>query len=264
MQLLAVTVVRAVLQETRAETKIGLLEVLVLLIERDLLRTEEDEGLSTLPLAQTEKSVLNVLLFVASSSSGHEDFAVRAVALYLRALQVRETAIVVSSAVDLLSSPFPKVREQVFRAIMGMCFWKIEEAKELLKQSNLVDRLGYALRHGSKSDLENAVKVSKQLVVFHPDTHVAFCGDAKYVGSLVMLVTQEPLRRLVTYGDAVDVLLELMSVPKQILPFVPHDEKLLPWLVRLASRTSDDELKRRAGSTIIRYSTILLKAYRCG
>jgi hypothetical protein len=260
VQLLVGAIIRRLLQESHEGTKMALVDVLALLVEKEWLIAGSDAERSKLSSSvHTVTSVLNVLFLFASSASGSEEFVVSVASRYLQAVRVHETAAVMSTAVDLLASPFPKVRELTFQALIDLCFWKIEEAKLLLGPSSLLDRLGHALGEGSGADCANAVTISKHLVVFHHDARSSFCGNANYVASLVALVTAEPIKNRIAYGDAVDVLLELMSVPNQLHRFVAHDEKLLPWLVKFANRTSDEELKRRAAGIVVRYSTVLLK-----
>jgi hypothetical protein len=260
VQLLVGAIIRRLLQESHEGTKMALVDVLALLVEKEWLVAGSDAERSKLPSSlHTVTSVLNVLFLFASSASGSEEFVVGVASRYLQAVRVHETAAVMSTAVDLLASPFPKVRELTFQALIDLCFWKIEEAKLLLGPSSLLDRLGHALGEGNGADCAKAVTISKHLVVFHHDARSSFCGNANYVASLVALVTTEPIKNRIAYGDAVDVILELMSVPNQLHRFVRHDEKLLPWLVKFANRTSDEELKRRAAGIVVRYSTVLLK-----
>jgi hypothetical protein len=260
VQLLVGAVIRRLLQESHEGAKMALVDVLALLVEKEWLSAGSDAERSKLPSSlHTVTNVLNVMFLFASSASGSEEFVVSVASRYLQAVRVHETAAVMSTAVDLLASPFPKVRELTFQALIDLCFWKIEEAKLLLGPSSLLDRLGHALGEGNGADCAKAVTISKHLVIFHHDARSSFCGNANFVASLVALVTTEPIKNRIAYGDAVDVLLELMTVPNQLYRFVPHDEKLLPWVVKFANRTSDEELKKRAAGVVVRYSTVLLK-----
>lgn len=246
LELLTTAVIRAVLQDLSPKIKLSVMELLVTLVQNDYLE------------AAQVLNIVNVLYFFAGAD-GPEESVIPAARHYIEAVRVHENAGALVCAVDLLDSPFASVRQEAFQLLIDLCFWKVTEAKHLLKQSTLLDHLAVLLKKGSKHDCLHAIRVSKQLIVFHQDTHATFCQHEAFLKALVGLVTNEPVRNRLAYAEAVDVMLELLSTDQRHR-FIPFNVQLLPWLAKFANATYDEELKKRAVNCLVQYSSVLMQA----
>lgn len=177
---------------------------------------------------------------------------------YLRAANEAPRSVgLLSNVIHFTTSPFAEVRATALLFLKDLTFWKPDSATQALSSTNMLQTFSLIIAHGSDSDCCLVTEICKQ-IVFDAQNHEALCSNSDILASMVCMVTTEPVRNRAAFTIIVDILLELMA-KSQIDHFLQFSNVLLPRLVKLANRTSDDFTKERLVSTIVRYSSAILK-----
>jgi len=194
----------------------------------------------------------------ATAAESADVIAIQAATCYLQASdKAADDTRVLANVVEFTMSPYAKVRAIAFDVLQDVTFWNAHGARVLLEETPLLDNFTYVLRHGSQKDCISAMNVSKQLLFFD-ESHRLFCEHNGFISCVARMATKETVTNRVVYINAVTIVLDLMSSDGNIRRFTKHSE-LLPFLVKFANRTSDEDLKKRVIATIIRFSSSLLE-----
>jgi hypothetical protein len=121
----------------------------------------------------------------------------------------------------------------------------------------MLDRFNLIVSLGSELDCSLVIEICQQLI-FDPNHHPAICGHHGIMDALVKVATTEPVTNREAYATALGVVLELLAT-NNCKYFVPFSALLLPAMVKLANRTTNDELKSRLATAIVNFSSTILE-----
>lgn len=245
LTLISRSLTKASLKEGHPKLRMSMLEVLMQLIKKEGLDFEHS------------CQIMETFFKIATSTDTEEESAMESALAYLFAASyAAHTVDVLSSIVNFTTSPYAKVRATSLALLKDITFWKPDSATLLLSATSMIESFSLIVTHGSDADCCLVVEISKQ-IVFETRNHASFCGQSEILAALVRLVTTEPITNRAAYTLAIGVLLDLTST--QLVRFLPYSNVLLPWLVKLANRTSDEDMKARLISTIVRLSSAILE-----
>ena len=159
----------------------------------------------------------------------------------------------------IVVSPLAAIRQKVLRELDDAFFWHAKSLSEHPELSDLLDSLCILISNGSPEDCANALQLCRQIVA-EDAAKACMCKHKLFLQRLVSLVATVPVNNRPAYINAVEVILELLESHERLLVFLPFPE-VLPWLVGLANRTSDDALKARLVSTVLRFAKAKLEKH---
>jgi len=168
---------------------------------------------------------------------------------------------VLSNVIEYTTSPYAKIRAAAFDCLNDLSFWSVQAAQTITESKALLDNVSYIMTHGSNRDCSSAMYLCKQLL-FHDRNRETFCKHESFLSCLARLVTNESITNRTAYINAVVILLDLMvnketgQIPEE---FEKFKRVLIPWLIKFANRTSNEDLKKRVVEAIIRFSSSLLQ-----
>lgn len=244
LSLVARATAKAVLKEAEEKLQIGMLNVLVDLLQKQHLDSEHSH-------------IVMATLFTLAMSSVADDVVLTSSVTFLLAeshlIHSRDNLVRV---VNFTTSPFAKVRSASLALLKEATFWKPDCVGHLLASSDVLNRFSTIISHGSDSDCCAVTQICKQLL-FDENAYLSFCGNVAILNSFVQLATSKHISNRGAYIVTVEILLRLLSFDVYFY-FLPFSSVLLPWLVNLANRTSNDAVKESLISAIVGYSTALL------
>jgi len=157
----------------------------------------------------------------------------------------------------ILVSPLAEIRRKAMRELDDAFFWHAESLCEHPDLSDLLDSLCILISNGSPEDCANAMQLCRQIAA--KDAAKAFmCQHKLFLLRLVSLVSTVPVRNRPAYINAVEVMLTLLESDERLIAFLSFSE-VLPCMVSLANRTSDDALRARLVSTVLRFAKATLE-----
>jgi hypothetical protein len=197
-------------------------------------------------------------LFSLAVRSENEELCINAALFYLGgAKDVEYTVDVLKAIVHLATSSFAKVRSTSLRLLKHISFWESGAVRHLLDSTEMLDRLHLTVSLGSDLDCCLVTEICQQLI-FDPDHHPAICGHHGIMDALVNVATTEPVTNREAYTTALGVVLELLR-SNNCKYFVPFSDLLLPAMVKLANRTTNEEMKSRLATAIVDFSSAILE-----
>ncbi|GKY96710.1 hypothetical protein MPSEU_000630500 [Mayamaea pseudoterrestris] len=244
--MLVATLIRASMEEIDASLKLQIIETLrtPLVIRKDFSH---------------KASIMRTLCYHSKAPSTDPKIVIQTSLFYLQAANTwpldEEVAV---NIVRYLSSPYTPVRLAAIQNLNDLTFWYPMAANCLIAETDFFNAMCRLLTHGSTAELTCAMAVCEQIMA-DTKVHIRICQHTALLTALANLVTTDHVTRRGVYTKAVNILLEIMSGEDANLQCFKHQPKVLPWLVRFANRTTDDdELKRKVVSSIVRLSTMLL------
>jgi hypothetical protein len=245
LALIARALTMAALKEVDMKLQLSLIKALSELTQKEDLDIEQAD------------QIKKALFEIASSNDTGDGPAIESALSYLHgASNCVHSVNILYNVVHFTTSQYAKVRVAALELLKDITFWKPDSAVLLLSGTNMLDSFSFIVTHGSDADCCSVTEICEQ-IVFDNQNHAAFCANAAILPSLVRLLTVEPVTNRVAYTRAVCVVLELMAT--RLDHFVQFSKFLLPWLVKVANRTSDEDMKACLVSTIIRFSSAILK-----
>lgn len=244
LTLMARALAKAASKETNLKVKMTLVKALgELILKKDLDREHADE-------------IMTILFIMAISCDTPDGPAIDSALSYLRAAcNMAQSTEILSNVVHFTTSPFAMVRITALDLLKDITFWKPDSTALLLASTDMLERFCLIVTHGCNADCFSVTEICKQ-IVFENQYHATFCSNLSILSAFVCFVSTEPAPNRAAYTVAVGVLLDLMAT--QLNHFLQFSDLLLPWLVKMANRTSDENLNARFVSTIIRYSSAIL------
>ena len=193
-------------------------------------------------------------------SDGPDDVVMEAAITYTKAstsLPADYTSKdILTNVADFTTLPFARARRDALAAID---FFVADDnlASILLNETELIDNFSLIVSYGSDEDCADAMSVVRHCAgnVHH---HRVVCQSSSLLQAIVQLVTKEEVTNENAYISGVEAILALLSNNDNVRYFLPYPD-LLPFLVSLANTTaSDEELKQKLVSAIVRLSSAIL------
>jgi hypothetical protein len=126
--------------------------------------------------------------------------------------------------------------------LQDICTLNDNDAFRVANHSKTLSKLAKIIcNEDSDEDCLDAIKICRQLVLSERN-HKGMCKEIKLLKSLVQLAITKPIKNRKAHAISVEILVTLLSKQELVNCFVKLPQ-LLPWLVTLANRTCDDELK---------------------
>ena len=212
-------------------------------------------GSKTLHPKLKERLLGCVLQLAHDDCDTAESVKVKAGLSYLKATsraQVRDEILIHS--IQFLDSPHGQIREASLLFIKDISFWN---PRFLLRDSlGCIDKLAEIIADGSDQECTQALQICRQLSS-EDGSQTILCMNHSLLASIIALVTRDPIVNRPAYINGVHILIALMADDSNMPSFLPYDA-LLPWLIDLANCTSDDDMKQKLVSVIIRYTVAKL------
>ena len=152
----------------------------------------------------------------------------------------------------LIVSPLAAVRRKVLRELDGAFFWHARALSEHPNLSDLLDSLCILISNGSPEDCADSMQLCRQIVAEEAGK-ACMCKHKLFLQRLVSLVSTTPIKNRPAFINGVEIMLDLLASEERLEVFLTFPS-VLPWMVGLANRTSDDTLKERLVSTILRFA----------
>lgn len=152
----------------------------------------------------------------------------------------------------LVVSPLAAVRQKVLRELDCAFFWHARALSEHPNLSDLLDSLCILISNGSPEDCADAMQLSRQIAA-EEAAKVCMCKHRLFLKRLVSLVSTSPVKNRPAFINGVEIILDLLGSEEHLAVFLSFPS-VLPWMVGLANRTSEDTLKERLVSVILRFA----------
>lgn len=192
-------------------------------------------------------------------SDGIDDVVIEASSSYCKAAaamkpeEIPEEVLV--NTADFTTLPFARTRTHALSAIES--FISDENlARLLLSRTEMLDNFALIVSYGSPADAVDATNIIC-LLARNTAHQTALCQNKSFLNALIRLVTQEEIIDRASYAGGIESVLSLLSNGENVRSFLPFPD-LLPVLVSLANTVSDEEMKQRLVSAVVRLSSAIL------
>jgi hypothetical protein len=217
-----------------------------------------NELLMKLRLNAKEKFEIIDALHHVAENSNDEDLVIEAgISFLVGAGKVVFDADILSMISTFLSSKFANVRSYALWLVRDICNLSDTAASSVANHSMALSKL--AILIGNKTDEQDcldAIQICRQLVL-NEMNYYGVCKEHILLESLVQLAITEPIKNRKAHAISVEILIKLISRRECVQCFIPLAH-VLPWLVMLANRTCDDELKAALVYAILNLTAALI------
>ncbi|KAL7569889.1 hypothetical protein ACA910_008556 [Epithemia clementina (nom. ined.)] len=204
--------------------------------------------------ARSKEQVMRSISHLSKCTKS-EEVAVQAALSYIRSASRAETRMeVLQNVIDFLICPHETIRHETLLLVKDISYWNPRSL--LLDSLDSLDKLAEIISNGTSHDCSEAMQVCRQLAS-EDGTAPILCMNKSFISAIVDLVTREPIENRSAYINGVHIMIALMSDDSNMKTFLPF-KRLLPWLIELANRTSDDDMKQQLVSVIIRFTVAKL------
>ena len=204
--------------------------------------------------SSSKDSVASSMLHIARCSKS-DVVATEATLAYIQSASKAESRpCVLKNALEFLGSSDQKIRHEVLLLLKDISYWNPRTL--MLDSLGFLDKLAVVLLTSSGEDCAEAMQICRQLSS-EDGIPPLLCMNKSLVSVIVNLVTTEPIANRSAYINGVHIVIALMSDDSNLASFLQFN-RLLPWLVDLANRTSDEDMKQQLVSVIIRFAVLKL------
>lgn len=158
----------------------------------------------------------------------------------------------------LVVSHLAAVRHVVFRELDDAFLWHAQVLSAHEELPDLLDSFCILISNGSPEDCASSLQLCRQIAAEEAGQKCMYVHKL-FLQRLVGFVIAFPKNRP-AFINAVDVILDLLESDEGLNAFLPFAE-VLPWLVRMANRTTDEALKERFVKTILRFGNSVLETF---
>jgi hypothetical protein len=231
-------------KESRTKVQVSIISALGDLIERHCLNSEQ------------RSTIMECFLEIAESDSADGPVIASSLSYLQAAGKISESNEILSNIVQFTTSPYAKVRAKSLWLLRDLSSFNANTTTTfLLNKTDMLESFSLIIAYGSNSDCLDVLHICKLLI--STNGHKCFCEYSAILKAFIGLVTMEPCSNRAAYMVGVEIIMELMSKDENLKYFLPFTA-ILPWLVKVANCTSDEVMKARFVSTVVRFSSALL------
>lgn len=164
---------------------------------------------------------------------------------------------VLTKVIHYITNPFSKVRAKTLWLLKDICYLNSDSIQNIIEETDIIERFGYILLNGSENDCFETVQICKKLLLLNIDNHKLICSNQSLLQGLIQLIMKDKIDNKEAYKCGIDVILKLLQ-NESCIPYFLNYTNLLPWLVRMANRTCDEQFKDDLIQAIILFTGAIL------
>jgi hypothetical protein len=159
----------------------------------------------------------------------------------------------------LLVVPLPVCRQLILRELDYTFLWYPRDLVDNDNMVHLLDSLSILISHGSPQDSKDATYLCHRILK-EPSGMKCILEHGFLIRCLVNLAMDEQIKYRPAFINTINILLEMQACDNGLQCILKYPDTL-PLMVKLAQRTTDQDLKRRLVTAIIRFTKAKLKEF---